>query len=81
MTNINDKKYKEYKKRRILKYVIIILSFLTIVLESLALFQMISYIWGLIPFCICYIVKYFYEGNTIERKSKKDKKKDDQKKK
>ena len=75
MTNLNDKKLKEYKKRKILKYLIIFLSLLTITLESLALFKMISYVWGLIPFIICYIVKYFYEGNTIELK------KDDQKKK
>ncbi|MBQ8472363.1 MAG: hypothetical protein IJ501_02540 [Bacilli bacterium] len=75
MTNKNDKKIKEYKKRKILKYLIIFLSLLTITLESLALFKMISYLWGLIPFVICYIVKYFYSGNTIEFKKDNQKKK------
>ena len=69
MTNINDNKIKEYKKRKILKYLIIILNLFTITLESLALFKMISYIWGLIPFVISYIVKYFYSGNTISLKN------------
>ena len=75
MTNKNDQKIKEYKKRKILKYLIIFLSLLTITLESLALFKMISYVWGLIPFVICYIVKYFYSGNTIEFKKDNQKKK------
>ena len=70
MTNVNDKKYQEYKKRKMLKYIIIILSFITIVLESLALFGMISYIWGLIPFSICYIVKYFSYEKTNNKNKK-----------
>ena len=75
MTNKNDQKIKEYKKRKILKYLIIFFSLLTITLESLAIFKMISYLWGLIPFVICYIVKYFYSGNTIEFKKDNQKKK------
>ena len=58
--NNNDLKIKEYKKKKIYKYLIITLSLLTIILESLALFKVISYVWGLIPFVLCYIVKYFY---------------------
>ena len=66
--NNNDLKIKEYKKKKNYKYLIIILSLLTIILESLALFQVISYLWGLIPFVLCYIVKYFYAGNSIKKK-------------
>ena len=59
--NNNDKKIKEYKKRQIFRYSIIVLSFLVVVLESFALFKIISYLWGLIPFVINCIVKYLYE--------------------
>lgn len=69
--NKNDLKIKEYKKIKIYKYLIITLSLLTIILESLALFKVISYVWGLIPFVICYIVKYFYTGNSIKKKDNK----------
>ena len=74
--NNNDLKIKEYKKKKIYKYLIITLSLLTIILESLALFKVISYVWGLIPFVLCYIIKYFYAGNSIKkRKNKKEKNK------
>ena len=57
----NEKIEKEYKKKKIARLLIIVLSFLVIVLESLALFKIISYLWGLIPFVLSCIVKYFYE--------------------
>ena len=76
--NKNDLKIKEYKKKKIYKYLIITLSLLTIILESLALFKVISYVWGLIPFVLCYIVKYFYTGNSIKKK-KNTKEKNNQK--
>ena len=69
--NSNDLKVKEYKKKKLIKYTIIGLSFLTIVLESFALFQMISYLWGLIPFALCYIIKYFYAGNRSKKREKR----------
>ena len=59
--NSNDLKVKKYRKKKILKYLIIILSFIIIILESLALFNVISYLWGLIPFLINCIIKYIYE--------------------
>ena len=74
MTNVNDLKYKNYKQQQIIKYSVIVLSFLTIVLESLALFGMISYLWGLIPFVLTYLVKYLFIKQY-------DKNKDDHKKK
>ena len=72
--NKNDLQFKEYKKKKIYKYLIITLSLLTIILESLALFKVISYVWGLIPFVLCYIVKYFYTGNSIKKKKNKKEK-------
>ena len=76
MNNINDKKYKEYKKKKVFRYLFIILSFLTIILESLALFKMISYLWGLIPFVICYIIKYLSLEKETKKKNNKSKKDD-----
>lgn len=60
MPNKNDLKIKEYNKRKVLRIIIFSLSLLTIILESLALFGLISYYFGIIPFLICYVVKYFY---------------------
>ena len=77
----NDQKYNVYKKKKILRYLMIIFSFLTIVLESFALFKTISFLFGLIPFCLLYITKYYYgiiDDNTkSEKKNKKNKKTSD----
>ena len=59
--NNNDKKVEYYKKKQILKYSMLFLSLSVIVLESFALFNKISYLWGLIPFLLNCIIKYFYE--------------------
>lgn len=58
---MNDKKLKEYRERKILKYLQIFFSFAVIVLESFALFQVISYLWGFIPFVLNIIVKYLLD--------------------
>jgi len=83
--NINDKKYLNYQKKKMSKYLIIILSLLTITLESLALFKVISFLWGLIPFSLTYLVKWILlkddKSNTGNQKNSKKKQKDDQKKK
>ncbi len=80
----NDDKYQKYLLKKIYKYLIIFLSLVTIFLESLALFKTISYLWGLIPFILIYIVKYFYyksfntentSKNTSKNKDKKRKRK------
>jgi len=55
--NKNDKKYREYKKNKLLKYVYVLLSLAVIVLETLALFKVINMIWGLIIFIIIYLLK------------------------
>ena len=64
----NEEKYNVYKKKKIFRCLIILFSLLTIFLEALALFRVISYLYGLIPFVILYIVKYFYA--TIDDKKK-----------
>lgn len=56
----NEKKYKKYLNKKIMKYLLIFLGISIIVLEILALFNVISFIWGLIAFIIFYILKYFY---------------------
>ena len=74
----NDQKYNVYKKKKILRYLMIIFSFLTIVLESFALFKTISFLFGLIPFCLLYITKYYYgiiDDNTKSEKKNKNNKK------
>ena len=55
--NKNDIKYKEYKKKVIEKDLYIILCIVVIILEILALFNIISFIWGLIVFVLIYLLK------------------------
>ena len=68
----NDDKVKVYKKRKIYRYLIIIFSFMVIALESFALFNVISYLWGLIPFILTCILKYLNakEFNKINQNNK-----------
>ncbi len=75
----NDEKYNVYKKKKILRYLIIFFSLVTIFLESLALFRVISYLYGLIPFVLLYIVKYFNAkiDDKSDKKNTKNKKKKD----
>ena len=75
----NDEKYNIYKKKKIFRYLIILFSLLTIFLEALALFRVISYLYGLIPFVLLYIVKYFnakIDGKSDKKNTKTKKKKD-----
>lgn len=60
MTNINDKKIKEYRKRQIEKWAIIIVYLLVIVLEVLALCNIIDMLWGVGLFIILYLFKKIY---------------------
>ena len=57
MTKSNDQKIVEYKKNKIKKIVFISLYLLVIVLEILALFRIIDFIWGLIIFIPIYLFK------------------------
>lgn len=60
MKNDNDKKIFEYKKKKFEKYFLIILSISVIILEILALFNVINMMWGLGLFVIVYILKKIF---------------------
>ena len=67
----NEEKYKEYKKKKLIKYLVILLCFATITLEAFALFQVISFAWGLGTFALLYLVKYFFVNADIKKDNKK----------
>ncbi len=73
--NSNDLKYQNYLRKKVIRYVVIFLSIVTIFLEALALFQTISYVWGLIPFCLTYLIKYFGYPKEEREKAKLEKEK------
>ena len=52
----NEERLKEYRKDKLIKNLIIILSILIVILEVLALFKVIHYIWGLLVFGIIYFL-------------------------
>ncbi len=58
--NKNDEIYKKYKKNRINKIIFVILGIGIIVLEVLALFNIISMFWGIGVFILLYVFKFFY---------------------
>lgn len=70
----NEEREKHYKRKKTYRYLIIVLSFLVIVLESFALFKVISYVWGLIPFVLSCIIKYLNEREKSIDKKKIDNK-------
>lgn len=70
----NEDKVKNYKMKKMYKSLIIILSLLTIILESFALFGTISFLWGFIPFFLSYYFKGLYEDVRIKDMFKRKKK-------
>ena len=66
----NEDRVKHYRLKKLYRYLIIFLSFLVIVLESFALFKVISYLWGLIPFVLSCIIKFLNEKEVKKIKSK-----------
>ena len=58
--NENDKKIHEYKKQRVKKWLLILLPVSVIVLEVLALFNVISMVWGLLVFIFVYLLKKMF---------------------
>ena len=60
MKNDNDKKIFEYKKKKVAKYFILILCFSVIVLEILALFNVVNMLWGLGLFILMYILQKIF---------------------
>ena len=55
MSKTNDQKIKDYKKKKIIKCTLVFVGLLVIALEILAIFNVISMIWGLIVFIIMYL--------------------------
>lgn len=55
MSNVNDQKIKNYQKKKYTKWLLIIASIMVIILEILALLNVISMIWGLVVFIIIYL--------------------------
>ncbi len=68
-----DEKYQRYRKRKILRYLIILGAILTIVLEVLALMKKISLIYGIIPFIMVVICQNYYA--KLDYHEEKEKKK------
>ena len=60
MKNENDKKISEYRKQKFKKWSVIVLYLLVIVLEVLALFNVIDMLWGCGIFIIAYLFKKFF---------------------
>ncbi len=56
----NDKKIREYQKNKFKKWLLIILCLGVIVLEVLALFNVIHMLWGCALFIIIYLLKNFF---------------------
>ena len=52
MDKTNDDKIKSYQRKKVLKWIIIVLSVLVIVLEVLALLNIINMLWGCLLFII-----------------------------
>ena len=56
----NDKKIREYQKQKFKKWLLISLSLVVIVLEILALFNVINMLWGCGLFIIIYLLKKIF---------------------
>ena len=66
-----DKRVREYQLKHVLRYVWLILSLATIVLEILALCKVIHFGWGVITFVLATIIKiYVQKDNTKNDKNK-----------
>ena len=53
----NDEKIAKYRKQKLEKWFLIIMSIGVIVLETLALLDIISMIWGCVLFIFAYLLK------------------------
>ena len=53
----NEERFQAYRKKKILKIIIFILSLAVIILEILALFNLVHFIWGLLVFVLVYFLK------------------------
>ena len=53
----NDEKIKKYRKNKIAKWLLIVMLLGVITLETLALLNIISMLWGCVLFIIIYLFK------------------------
>ncbi len=60
MRNSNDQKIYEYKKQKFKKWLLIALCVCVIILEVLALFNVINMLWGCAVFIIIYLLKKIF---------------------
>ncbi len=63
-----DEKIRLYKTKNVLTTVWILLYIAIVILEILALFQVINFIWGLLVFIVATIIKYYLA--SISKKNK-----------
>ncbi len=54
---VNEKKYIEYKKKKLNNYLYIILSLVVIAIEIMVFLNVINIVWGIISFAFLYIIK------------------------
>jgi len=54
-----DEKIRLYRTKNILTTIWILLYIAIVILEILALFQVITFIWGLLVFIVATIIKYY----------------------
>ena len=70
-----DKRIKEYQLKHILRYVWLVLSLATIVLEILALCKVIHFVWGVITFLLASLIKIYVQKKPQDSNEKNTKKK------
>ena len=55
--DVNEKKYNDYRKNKIFRYLYVLLATIVVILEILVLLGKINVIWGIVFFIILYILK------------------------
>ena len=73
----NEQKYINYRKRKVLRIVIMLLSIFTIILAILSLFKVINMIWAIILFVVVHCITKYRQSIVINERSpqKSEKKK------
>lgn len=55
--DINEKKYNEFKKKKIFRLLYIFLALFVVITEILVLLGNINVVWGIVSFALLYIMK------------------------
>ena len=69
----NEEKYLNYKKRKILRTLIIIFSIVTLILAVLSLLKVIDIVWAIILFVFSHILLKYRETIIVNEKTKEKK--------